>query len=400
MKIIISAYECSPYRGSEAGLGWNWVMSAYCNPKIDLAYVLTINRYEKEILKYLQAHDDIGTRIRFVFLPLPLANVKKLNQRFKYIIWQKEVGSKAKELASLDKIDFCHHVTWATCVLPTYLHKSGVPFVYGPIGGGERIPSVIDIKLSLRDRIVENVRNTLANISVFLPPNRAAYSKSAIIFSTTEDTKKLIPTKYHEKTKIMQSIGVSNASVAGTARIHNRKQFIVFLAARMIYWKGIEIAVEVFRKMKDADVILKIAGDGRKLKEYKKMTSEDSNIEFLGNLTFDKMREAYWNADCVLNCSLHDSGCMVVLEAMSQGCPVIAVDTGGPASLLTDECGIRIKPASIEKMSNDIAEAIYYLKSNPSIRKQMGDNAILRVRKEFCLENKYDKIINTMQYWE
>lgn len=26
--VILSAYECSPDHGSEAGLGWNWVMVA------------------------------------------------------------------------------------------------------------------------------------------------------------------------------------------------------------------------------------------------------------------------------------------------------------------------------------------------------------------------------------
>ena len=188
MKIVISAYDCSPDHGSEAGLGWNWVMAASRYADFDKVHVITTDRYEKNIKGYMAEHSDEMKRIQFHFLPLPLSGLQKLNQRFKYIIWQWKVGNLAKELCKKEDISFLHHVTWATCVLPTFLYRVGVPFVYGPIGGGERIPQGVNLKMSKRDALVEWIRNTIADISVHIPANKAAFNKAEIILSTTEET--------------------------------------------------------------------------------------------------------------------------------------------------------------------------------------------------------------------
>lgn len=201
MKIVISAYDCSPDHGSEAGLGWNWVMAASRYAEFDKVHVITTDRYEKNIKRYMAEHDNETKRIQFHFLPLPLSGLKKLNQRFKYVVWQWKVGKLAKELCKEEGISFLHHVTWTTCVLPTFC--IGGPFVYGPIGGGERLPQNVDIKMSKRNAFVELVRNAIADVSVNIPVNKKAYKKASLILSTTEETKQLIPIKFHNKVKIM-----------------------------------------------------------------------------------------------------------------------------------------------------------------------------------------------------
>ena len=104
MKIVISAYDCSPDHGSEAGLGWNWVMAASRYAEFDKVHVITTDRYEKNIKKYMAEHDNEMKRIQFHFLPLPLSRLKKLNQRFKYVIWQWKAGKLAKELCKKEDI--------------------------------------------------------------------------------------------------------------------------------------------------------------------------------------------------------------------------------------------------------------------------------------------------------
>lgn len=60
MKIVISAYDCSPDHGSEAGLGWNWVMAASKYADFDKVHVITTDRYEKNIKGYMAEHSEIG----------------------------------------------------------------------------------------------------------------------------------------------------------------------------------------------------------------------------------------------------------------------------------------------------------------------------------------------------
>lgn len=109
----------------------------------------------------------------------------------------KNVSKFVKEISLSYGIDYVHHVTWATCVLPTYLYKSDLKLIYGPFGGGERIPKNVDIHLEPKERITEFIRNTLASISVHFISNRKTYKKAECILVTTEETKNLIPRKYH-----------------------------------------------------------------------------------------------------------------------------------------------------------------------------------------------------------
>lgn len=394
MKIIISAYDCSPDHGSEAGLGWNWVMAASKYADFDKVHVITTDRYEKNIKGYMAEHSDEMKRIQFHFLPLPLSGLQKLNQRFKYIIWQWKVGNLVKELSKKEDISFLHHVTWATCVLPTFLYRGG-SMVYGPIGGGERIPQGVNIKMSKRDAFVEWVRNTIADISVHFPANRMAYKKAAIILSTTEETKKLIPSKFHNKVRIMQAIGVNELPEVRHEVKSTNDEFIVLLAARMLCWKGVDIAIEAFRKLENQDksIKLKIAGIGRNIEYYKSMASGLSNVEFLGEVPHAQMERIYQKADILLNCSLHDSGCMVVLEAMSYGLPIVAIRTGGPAVLADEKCALMVEPKAVDQMVSEICEKIVMLKEDDGKRNLMSEYSRKRAQSEFLYDKKYGQIL-------
>lgn len=394
MKIVISAYDCSPDHGSEAGLGWNWVMAASKYADFDKVHVITTDRYEKNIRGYMEENSDEMKRILFHFLPLPLSGLKKLNQRFKYIIWQWKVGNLTKELCKEEDISFLHHVTWATCVLPTFLYRGGVPFVYGPIGGGERIPQGVDIKMSKRDTFVEWVRNMFADVSAHFPTSELAYKKSRLILTTTEETKSLIPMKYRDKARIMQAIGINDLPDYRPRR-NEEEDFIVLLAARMLCWKGIDIAIETFRQLEkiDSSIKLLIAGTGRNQEVYKRMAKNLSNVQFLGEVPHTKMEERYIKADVLLNCSLHDSGCMVVLEAMSYGLPVIAIKAGGPAILTDENCAILIEPTSVKQMTDKICQSILSLKDDNIKRDKMSLYCRERAKSMFMYDLKYRRIV-------
>lgn len=395
MKIVISAYDCSPDHGSEAGLGWNWVMAASKYVDFDKVHVITTDRYEKNIKGYMAEHSYEMKRLQFHFLPLPLSGLQKLNQRFKYIIWQWKVGNLVKELCKKEDISFLHHVTWATCVLPTFLYRGGVPFVYGPIGGGERIPQCVDIKMSKRDAFVERIRNTVADISVHIPANKKAYKKAAIILSTTEETKRLIPSKFQNKVRIMQAIGVNALPEVRHEAKSTNDEFIVLLAARMLCWKGVDIAIEAFKKLEkqDKSIKLKIAGIGRNVEHYKSMASGLSNVQFLGEVPHSHMERIYQNADILLNCSLHDSGCMVVLEAMSYGLPIVAIRTGGPAVLADEKCALLVEPKAVDQMVSEICEKIIMLKEDDGKRNLMSEYSRKRAQSEFLYDKKYGQIL-------
>jgi glycosyltransferase involved in cell wall biosynthesis len=65
-------------------------------------------------------------------------------------------------------------------------------------------------------------------------------------------------------------------------------------------------------------------------------------VEFAGQLPRQKFLDLLSSYTALVFPSLHDTGGMVVLEALSQGVPVICLDLGGPGVIVNSSCGIVI----------------------------------------------------------
>lgn len=94
---------------------------------------------------------------------------------------------------------------------------------------------------------------------------------------------------------------------------------------------------------------------------------------------------------------MRECGGAVVLEAMSRGIPVIAVNWGGPADYVTVETGFLIEPRSREYMVDKFAETISLLASQPELRYQIGQAAIARIKQHFLWDKKIKRIIEIYQ---
>jgi glycosyltransferase involved in cell wall biosynthesis len=68
---------------------------------------------------------------------------------------------------------------------------------------------------------------------------------------------------------------------------------------------------------------------------------------------------------------------LVVLEAMSRGCAVVASEVGGPAEILTEASGLTFEPSRPEELTRHLK----YLIENPDVRTRIGQAARIRARK-------------------
>ena len=76
---------------------------------------------------------------------------------------------------------------------------------------------------------------------------------------------------------------------------------------------------------------------------------------FLGWLEGDDLARAYASADVFLFPSRTDTFGQVVLEAQASGLPVIAVDEGGPATLVRDGATGLLRPSDPEALGAAVA---------------------------------------------
>lgn len=129
------------------------------------------------------------------------------------------------------------------------------------------------------------------------------------------------------------------------------------------------------------NVNLKIVGDGEYLGYIRNRVFElgiSSSVEFLGHIDFGKtLLSLYRESDMFVFPSLSEGSPRVVLEAMSQGVPVIATNVGNTKNLLKDERGICVEP----KQSLELYEAIVRLMGNEELSRKFKENGLIFAKK-------------------
>lgn len=55
MKILVNCYACSPYKGSEPGMGWNFVK---CLSRVHELHIITENKFQADLDRYFQEHPE------------------------------------------------------------------------------------------------------------------------------------------------------------------------------------------------------------------------------------------------------------------------------------------------------------------------------------------------------
>lgn len=254
MKVLASVYACSPYDGSERAVGWNWVCELNKYHEIT---ALTSSVYKKDIEDYLDKHPGELGNTKFIYIEVPNTSWHQgyNHERFYYILWQKQALKVAKEIVKTERFDLVHHITYVTCILPTYMHRLGLPFLYGPVSGGENTPSVIGYPMSRKNRITEAVRSAAQLFFRATPNYRKTMKRASLVLTTTEETKAIIPKKYQDKVQVFQSIGLSPEMIHPEPRAKDNKVPRFLMAGRMLYWKGFEIGISAF-----IDALPKIGG--------------------------------------------------------------------------------------------------------------------------------------------
>jgi glycosyltransferase involved in cell wall biosynthesis/predicted metal-dependent phosphoesterase TrpH len=148
-------------------------------------------------------------------------------------------------------------------------------------------------------------------------------------------------------------------------------QIKVLYAGRLTKEKGADLLVESFLRAYATDprLHLLLAGGGPEEEMLRERLGEQAT--FLGWLEGDDLARAYASADVFLFCSRTDTFGQVLVEAGASGVPVVAVDEGGPSSIVVDgETGRLCDPDAAM-----LAAALLQLADSPAWRAKLGRQA-------------------------
>ena len=232
--------------------------------------------------------------------------------------------------------DVAHHVTWASLHLGSMLWRLPVPFVYGPIGGGQtapvrywrqfgrQLPAETFRTVFARSLLTMNrrSRDTLRNATVTLVANSATAASARRLGATD--------------VRFMMADGVPAPWLAdarprpeGTPGGAVRRETV---AAQGAGDRG--RGVRGLRRMMPARMVIAgegpLAGPARAAAERLGVTRD---VELLGHVSWDEITRLYDSASVLLFTSLRETFGAPFLEAMSRGLPAVAIDLHGIADV-------------------------------------------------------------------
>ena len=150
----------------------------------------------------------------------------------------------------------------------------------------------------------------------------------------------------------------------------------IFTVSRLDAPKRIDLLINAMKYV-SADIKFKIAGAGPQETQLKKLSKEDSRVEFMGFVKDKELIELYSNALVVPYVPYDEDFGLITIEAMMSKKPVItAKDSGGPTEFVeNNQTGFVV--------NNDpkkIAEKINYFVKNRNEAKRMGYNCFYLVK--------------------
>jgi glycosyltransferase involved in cell wall biosynthesis len=397
LKVLISAYACEPWKGSEAGVGWNWVCQA---ARFHDVWAITREKNRAAIESSLVAGPL--PRVHWVYYDPPgWATLGRKTPRGYdyYFLWQLGAYFVAKKLQREVGFDLVHHVTFVNYWMPSFLALLSIPFLWGPVGGGESAPRAFRRCFSLRGRFHEVLRDLARSLGQLDPFVRLTAQRTRVGLATTEETAARLRKLGCKKVMVLSQVGLPREEIAqlGGFAVRQCNPFRLVSVGDLLHLKGFEFGLRAFAQFKSRFPASQywIIGDGPERQRLERVAAEvgvAGSVTFWGSIPRWQALEKLGECDVLVHPSFHDSGGWVCLEAMAAGRAVICLDLGGPALQVTAETGIKVPAISPEQTVHDLATAMERLGSDPGLRTRMAQVGRKRVREQFNWERKGNQI--------
>ncbi len=392
MKVLLMAYECSPWRGSEWAVGWGRLLQA---ARFTEPHIIT-SEENFQALTRAREQGLVPTNVHF-YTPPPDARLRILSKRqalFAYNYrayhhWQKLAFRLARELHSREHFDLVHQINVCTFREPGYTWQLGIPFLWGPVGGTQNFPARFLTMLPPVEAFKEGMRSISNRISLrFKSRVRAAARAAAMIIGANSTNQRDYERVFHRPSDMLIETGLQQISEPDRLRFQERlgnsgTPLKILWSGEMQSRKALPILLRALAKLSDVPFMLTVLGDGPQLGRWKQLTQRlglAQRVTFFGRLPFPEAVAQMDQAELFCFPSLRDTSGNVVLEALAAGVPVVCFDHQGVGDIITPECGVKLPVISPARAIEDLARTIRQLANDPPCLLHMSEAATIRAR--------------------
>lgn len=401
MNILLGAYACEPDNGSEPEVGWQMVNEiAKAMPDDDIHVVTKANN--KSAIETKEYPSNIT--FHYYFVPKWASFWKKGGRgiRTYYYFWM--IGAARHMKAQNISFDIVHHVTFVNDWLPSFfslLKNKNNKFIWGPIGSHDPIASkFLDGK---KRKLIERIRILLQLVfRNFDPFFHYSKKKADCIIGINENVSKKLNLNKDKKFISEPAIGMKGSALETLNRsVKIEKTFKVITVGRFLYIKNFKLTILAFSKFlkncpEVGDIKLQIIGDGEDKKYLKALVKEvgiENRVDFIGKVPLHEVQEYFAQADVFLFPTLENAG-FVIIEAMSNALPVLAMNYGGPQQFVKHYVEEQLVSEELpyEVIVDALANNLEQLYQDSDLRMQIGERNRIDVLESFTWEAKALKI--------
>ena len=399
--ILVSTYAVNPTKGSEDGMGWNYIMQIARFQKV---IAITRENNQEHIEKYMQENPkEEYKNIQFLYFDLPywMRFWKKGSRGAMLYFWLWQISIVKFIKKQKITFDITHNLNFHNDWTPSYLWKLGKPFVWGPIGHHPLIPKQYlknySYKYYIKNRLTWLIKKYFWNYSFSL---KRTVKNASFIYTMNSSVPKMLNLKKTEHI-IFPSVASEDF---GYLKNKNNKKFTLISAGRLVPLKGYDLTILSFasflhtlteEEKRNCELI--IVGSGSEMNYYKRLTQKENvqqYVTFIDWIERNELMQLFKKASTFIFPS-HEGAGMVVPEALSFGLPIICLDNEGPGEFIDDSCGFAIPNQEYSNTILNLQEAISKLYKNPERLKEMQQNARQKFIKKFHWDRR-GEILNTI----
>lgn len=398
MKVLISCYGCSPYHGSEAGMGWNFVNNLA--PLHEL-HIIVMSDFETELQRYFIEHPEEQHLYHFYFLPNDKRNHTLIkiwppSYYWYYRKWQKKVFEFAKVLDMKEHFDVVHMLNMAGYREPGYLYKMSKPLIWGPVGGFCISPWRLLPGLGLYGMVYYGMRNIVnwMHACLKISPRRMAKNATTII-AATQDNQKAILRYYNRQSVLIPEVGILPNNYVPSLRDRGTSPLKICWSGRHIPSKALHLLLYALSSLlPSVPLELHVIGGGVCTNKWIQLAHRlnlDDYVRWHGQVSRENAIHIMSQSHVFVITSIADLTSTVLLEALSLGLPVITLNLFGFSNVVTKDCGIKIDVRTEQQVIQDLAAAICTIANDEPLRLRMATAASCRAH-DFVWEDKAKQI--------
>lgn len=392
-KILLSAFACDPVTGSEPYVGWNWALMLAGDYDV---HVLT-RAYSRKLI----AGDPAAGDITFHFVDY--LGVERHNHHWRYIkpyyvLWQLLVVRKVLALTRLHDFKVVHHVTYNNIDVPGFLWLvPGARFIWGPVGGGQTAPPSLAVVYG-KSWWKERIRSLLKASARYNPIIRNAVRRAALVLIANQETADRLAGLRFRSALVSETAirvdGIETVSPRRPGRVR------LLWLSHVFPRKGLTLAVDGFKSALDlaggrVAMELIVIGDGEALESARRLAAHHgmADVAFMGAVPHADVNRYMTEADIFLFTSLQDTSGNVLLEAMRNAKPIIALNHQGAKALVTGGGGRLVDIGSYAETAARLGTAMVELASDPALRETMGRAARREVEQRHTWAAKRTQVL-------